>query len=331
MPDEGKSRGLLTVTKKRREIPQRKAWQLSRKQMAVFSLVCVVAIAAVSTVLLFLQQSPSNHFSLKAAIVDQLSGELPNPTFVENVTAVLKEYGFSVDYTDKPDVEFFKGLARSNYGIIVLRGHSALRQPYNSTVDFFTSEPFNIQRHVQEISEELVVEAVLNYTGTEKHYFAITPKFVEKLEGNFPKSIVIAMECWSLKEGLKQMAEAFIKREAKAYVGWSDWVDISHVDNETTKLIRRLLVENKTLEQAVNEASPDPFFFSKQGYYPESAGNLRLSDLVKEKEATDSSLPAAILSYCYNIALAVVDSSHKKLKDLKWTTNQTDLLASSAA
>jgi hypothetical protein len=318
------------VTKKRREIPQRKAWQLSRKQLAVFSLVCVVAIAAGSTILLFLQQSPNNHFSLKAAIVDQLGGELPNPTFRENVKAVLEEYGFSVSYYDEPDVEFFKGLARNNYGIIVLRVHSALRND-NSTVDFFTSEPFNIQRHVQERYEELVVEAVLNYTGTEKHYFAITPKFVEKLEGNFPKSIVIAMGCWSLKEGLKQMAEAFIKREAKAYVGWSDLVDISHVDNETTKLIRRLLVENKTLEQAVNEASRDPFFFSKQRYYPESAGNLRLSDLVKETKATGSSLTAAILSYCCNIAFAVVDSSHKKLKGLKWTTNQTDLLASSAA
>lgn len=323
------------MTKKRRGIPQRKAWQLSRKQLVVFSLVCAVAIAAGSTILLFLQQSPdnhlpNNHFSLKAAIVDQLSGELPNPTFVENVTAVLKEYGFSVNYYDKPDVEFFKGLARNNYGIIVLRVHSALRND-NSTVDFFTSEPFNNQNHVQEGDQGLVVKGTLDYLGTKKDYFAITHKFIEKLEGNFPKSIVIAMGCWSLKEGLEQMAEAFIKREAKAYVGWSDLVEISNVDNETTKLIRRLLVENKTLEQAVNEASRDPFFFSKQRYYPESAGNLRLSDLVKETKATGSSLTAAILSYCYNIALAVVDSSHKKLKGLKWTTNQTDLLASSVA
>ena len=317
------------MTKKRREIPQRKAWELSRKQLVTFSLVCVVAIAIGSTILFFLQQPPNNdHFSFKAAIVDQLSGEFPNPTFVNNVTAVLTEYGFSVSYYNKPDVEFFKGLAKNNYGIIVLRVHSAMRDD-SSTVDFFTSEPFNRQDHVQERDEGLVVEGILNYSGTEKKYFAITHKFIEKLEGNFPKSIVIAMGCWSLKQGLEQMADAFIKKEAKAYVGWTGMVEISSVDNETAKLARRLLVENKTIEQVVNETSPDPYFGSTQRYYPASAGGLRLSDLMKEAKGTSSSVNSAILSYCCNLALAVVDSSNRKSKDLKWATRQTDLSASS--
>jgi len=316
------------VSKRRRETPRRKRRAFSKKQLATFSMIFAAAIVVVSTILLF-QQPHNDHFSLKAAIVDQLGVELPNPTFVDNITAVLTEYGFSVEHIVEPGVDFFKGLARNNYGIIVLRVHSALRLPDNLTVDFFTSEPFNTQDHVQERDEGLVVEGILNYSGTEKKYFAITHKFIEKLEGNFPKSIVIAMGCWSLKQGLEQMADAFIKKEAKAYVGWTDMVEISSVDNETAKLARRLLVENKTIEQAVNETSPDPYFGSTQRYYPASAGGLRLSDLMKEAKGTSSSVNSAILSYCCNLALAVVDSSNGKSKDLKWATHQTDPSASS--
>lgn len=316
------------MSKRRRETPRRKRRAFSKKQLATFSIIFAAAIVVVSTILIFQQQPHNDHFSLKAAIVDQLSGEFPNPTFVGNVTAVLKEYGFSVEHIVEPDVEFFKGLARNNYGIIVLRVHSAMRDD-NSTVDFFTSEPFNAQDHVQERDEELVVKGTLNYLGTKKDYFAITHKFVEKLEGNFPKSIVIAMGCWSLRRGLEQMADVFIKKEAKAYVGWTDMVEISSVDNETAKLARRLLVENKTIEQVVNETSPDPYFGSTQRYYPASAGGLRLSDLMKEAKGTSSSVNSAILSYRCNLALAVVDSSNGKSKDLKWATHQTDLSASS--
>jgi hypothetical protein len=306
------------MTKKRREIPQRKAWGLSRKQLVTFSLVCVVAIAIGSTILFFLQQPPNNdHFSFKAAIIDQLSGEFPNPTFVNNVNASLTEYGFSVSYYDKPDVEFFRGLAKNNYGIIVLRVHSAMRID-NSTVDFFTSEPFNTQEHVQERDEGLVVKGILNYSGTEKTFFAITPGFVEKLEGKFPKSVIIAMGCWSLKDGLEQMANAFTGKGAKAYVGWSGLVEPSNVSNETAKLISRLLVEDKTLEKAANETPHDPdFIYSSLGYYPESAGSLRLSDLINEAKDSGTSLNPAISNYCCNLALAVVYYSHKKSKDLK--------------
>ncbi|OGD48491.1 hypothetical protein A3K79_02510 [Candidatus Bathyarchaeota archaeon RBG_13_46_16b] len=315
------------MSKRRRLTPRRKRRAFSKKQLATFSIIFAAAIVVVSTILLF-QQPHNDHFSLKAAIVDQLSVELPNPTFVNNVNACLTEYGFSVSYYNKPDVEFFKGLARNNYGIIVLRVHSAMRDD-NSTVDFFTSEPFNTQDHVQERDEGLVVKGTLNYSGTKKDYFAITHKFVEKLEGNFPKSIVIAMGCWSLKQGLEQMADAFIKKEAKAYVGWTDKVEISSVDDETAKLARRLLVENKTIEQVVNETSPDPYFGSTQRYYPASAGGIRLSDLMREAKGTSSSVNSAILGYCCNLALAVVDSSNGKSKDLKWATHQTDLSASS--
>jgi len=114
------------------------------------------------------------------------------------------------------------------------------------------------------------------------------------------------------------MAKAFIGKEAKAYLGWSNLVETSIVDKETAKLIGRLLVEDKTFEEAVKEASPDSVFFnSSLGYYPESAGSLRLSDLINGAKDSETTLNPAVLNYCWNLALTVVYSSHKKLKDFK--------------
>lgn len=305
------------MSKRRKETPRRKRRAFSKTQLATSSAIFAAAIIVVSTILFFQQQPHDDHFSLKAAIVDQLSGEFPDPEFVADVNTSLMEYGFSVNYTDKPTVEFFKGLARNNYGIIVLRVHSALRND-SSTVDFFTSEPFNTQDHVQERDEGLVVKGILNYSGTVKEYFAITPGFVAKLEGKFPKSIVLAMGCWSLKHGLEQMANAFTGKGAKAYFGWSNLVEPSNVSNETAKLIRRLLVEGKTLEEAASETPHDhEFIYSTLGYYPEPAGSLRLSDLISEAKNIGSSPNPAILNYSSNLALTAVYSNHKKSRGFK--------------
>lgn len=117
---------------------------------------------------------------------------------------------------------------------------------------------------------------------TEKFYFAITPKFIENLEGRFPRSIVIAMGCNSLNKTCTEMAEAFIKKGAKTYIGWTGLVQPSHTDNETIRLLRKFLVENKTLSEAVGPIKHDPFYGSTIEYYPLGAGNLTISSLVAE-------------------------------------------------
>jgi len=279
---------------------------LNKKLLAVsFTLAIIIILGVMLYQFFWRNQESEVKFSLKAAIIDQLSEDenLRNQTFVNEVSAILMEYNFSVDYYDytKTNVAFFKGLAKANYGIIILRLHSALRMD-GSAVDFFTSEPYKTDKYTKEQEEGLLVNGTIIYSG--KQYFAFTSKFIEELEGTFPKSIVIAMGCQSLNQTAGQpMARAFCDRKgAKVYIGWSSWVSATHSDEETIKLLRRLLYENKTIGEAVGEAAPDfscgPSYLK---FYPNSPSirDLKISNLIKEAQTLNTSLKSALFKDFY--------------------------------
>jgi hypothetical protein len=276
----------------------------------------VLLITVVSSIfLLFIHPLPVL-FSLKAAIIDQLGEELPNLAFVNNATITLEAYGFNVThYNETIGVDLFKELAKRNYGVIILRAHSALRDD-NSTVDLFTSERYVSSVHRYEQENGLVVMGTLSLGGPPGDYFAVTSKFVESLEGTFPKSIVIAMGCWGLKPGLEQtLAGAFVRKGATAFLGWTNLVGYLHSDNETSKLLTNLFVHNKTLGEAVNATELDFDYWSQMKYYPIEVSGLRVSDLVAEANAqTTSKLQLATLSYDLMQTLTTTDCQPKVFK-----------------
>lgn len=281
------------MAKKKKEILQEKTHTPSKKQLATISIILTFVIALGSIIFFLFLQSPDVKFSLNAAIIDQLGEEFPNPTFVKNVTTILETHGFNVTHHNKTlDVNFFKGLAKYNYGIIILRVHSALRED-NSTVDLFTSEEFADYKHRPERENGLLVRGELLYAPG-KLYFAITSKFIENLEGRFPKSIVIAMGCWSLKQGCEEMAMAFIEKGAKAYVGWTDIVLPRDTDYETVKLLKMLLNENRTLAYAVTRTKEYTYrgdnktVYTQMIFYPQTAENLTISELIAEAKVSSA-------------------------------------------
>ncbi len=70
--------------------------------------VLVLIVATVSAMFLFSPQSSEVIFSRNAAIIDQLSMEYPNQSFVGNVTKILEDYNFNVTYHNQTlNVEFF--------------------------------------------------------------------------------------------------------------------------------------------------------------------------------------------------------------------------------
>jgi hypothetical protein len=264
-------------------------------------LAITIIIGAILYQYIWRNQEAEVKFSLKAAIIDQLSEDenLRNQTFVNEVSAILRKNDFSVDYYNytKTNVAFFKGLAKANYGIIILRLHSALRMD-GSAVDFFTSEPYTTDKYIREQKEGLLVNGTIIYTG--KQYFAFTSKFVEELEGNFPKSIVIAMGCQSLNQTAGQpMARAFCRKGAKVYIGWSSWVSVKHSDEETIKLMSRLLQEDKTIGEAIEDANRDPNYGAYLKFYPESARDLKVSSLIKEAKTSGFSVKSTVLEGFY--------------------------------
>lgn len=309
------------MVKKAKDFPKKEKKTLGRKsRVAIFSgiLVLIIALGLVFSGL-FLR--PEAKFPLTAAIVDQLGADFPDPSFVANVTSILQNHGFNVTYYGGTiDVEFYKKLATYNYGIIVLRAHSALRND-NSTVDLFTSEKYASGIHDQELDDGyLALGEFYNRPGEE--YFVVTSKFVEDyMEGIFSNSIVIAMGCQSLKPGCEQMATAFIHRGAKAYMGWSDIIFPQDTDNQTTRLVSMLLDENLTIGYAVIGTSPYTYsgtlypnstevvkVTSEMRFYPQSEQDLTVSELVKEAKSTSAASAFAPLGSFLACLVAKVPS-----------------------
>lgn len=268
---------------KRKEGLKEKGRVLSQRQLIAVSIVLSLTIAIIFTI--FALQSADIPFSMNAVIIDQLARDAPNPTFVAEATSILQSRSFSITYYNETlDVGFFRKLATGNYGIIILRVHSALRKD-NSTVDLFTSEEWT----PGEYPPELVVPGNYLY-NPEKFYCAITHEFIRNLQGVFPKSIIVAMGCWSLKPDPEPLlAEAFIKKGAKAYVGWTSVVLPSHTDNDTITFLKRLLIQNETLEDATSNLRHtyyDPELKqdvkTSMTFYPFEMRNLKISDLLAE-------------------------------------------------
>jgi len=261
----------------------RKKSILRKKKLVVIPIVSVVTIVLISLVSYTLVQTP-REFSLKAAIIDQLGGQFPNATFRETATSILEGAGFNTTYYESQlvNVNFYQELAKQNYGIIILRSHSALRYPNNDTVDLFTSEQFNNQSYRQMWDKGYLSEGEYLFEQASN-----TPEFIENIEGSFPRSIVIAMGCWSLKLDADQMAQAFIDKGAEAYIGWTSVILPKDTDRETINLLKLLVTQNTSIAQAISQIKVITYategnsaVWVRMAYRPLSIADLTLSELM---------------------------------------------------
>lgn len=218
------------------------------------------------------QTNINQGFSYKAAIVDHLSLFEPNPTFNQTASTILEEAGFTVDYypAEKVTVESYRNLPSHDYGLIILRVHSAI-DPKTTALALFTSELYNKNDHYFEQLAGQVGGAQISQG--DHIYFGVGPLFVlQCVKGSFHNTIIIMMSCNGLT--YTQMAEAFIKKGAKAYISWSDSVLASHTDKATIHLLQHLITEKQTIKKAVSETmeevGPDPESGSILQYYPDS-------------------------------------------------------------
>jgi len=179
-------------------------------------------------------------------------------------------------------VEFYRNLPTYGYKIIILRVHSAgfTQEGVKSFVlSIFTSEPYSSTKYVY---EQLTNQLGCNsYTGEPPFYFGILPEFVRSsMKGNFQNSIIVMMGCDGM--AYQFMAEAFIQKGAKAYIGWNASVSVSHTDTATISLLQHLITEKQTIKQAIDntmkEVGTDPTYNSQLAYYPLEAGEKTIED-----------------------------------------------------
>ena len=225
-----------------------------------------------------LQFKPENpNPELKAAIVDQLSLTFPNQAFVEAAANTLRQAGYTVDYYsgEKVTVGFYRSLPEHGYGFIVLRVHSTATQVggVEGPVTFFTSERATQTKYVyEELTDRLLPVA---YSEEQRQqgitYFGITPSFVtNSMNGGFQNTVVVMMGCQGLVN--PSMAQAFVQKGAKAYIGWQSEVSGSRTDTATVDLLRHFVTESLTLKGALQETfkevGPDPSHGSLLVCYP---------------------------------------------------------------
>lgn len=278
----------------------------SKKLLLISTFLALLIILSAIIHHVFWSSRNDFEFPLRAAIIDQVGADIPSSlremqSFNETVSSLLKNAGFEVRYygSESVTVNLYRRLAKENYGIIILRVHSAVRKE-ETLVDFFTSEEYRQHIYSKELNSGLLTLGNFSWLP-KKYYYAITPKFVaEAVEGSFPGSIVIAMGCSSLKPEYEEMAHAFIQRGAKAYIGWTDVVSIIHSDNSTIRFLQQFLANNKTISEAVSECNK---FHDPQGY------PAQLSYKLKEEKIANHKLSDFIV----NLVLSVHSSLSCKL------------------
>ncbi|MFX1300661.1 MAG: hypothetical protein ACFFDE_06940 [Promethearchaeota archaeon] len=257
----------------------------------ILAILVIISVLAVNSIVnqWLEDQAASVDSEPKAAIVDQLSLTYGNQAFIENATATLEKAGYGVDYysSNSVTVEFYRNLPRRQYNILILRTHSAAVAVdetglLETPVFLFTCEHYSTTRYVWEQLNDRIVAGMLDTPQT-SHYFGVTPKFVaSSMNGRFRGTTVIMMGC----EGLDnvEMAEAFVQKGAKAYVGWIGSVSAYHTDMATTHLLQHLLIENRTLGQAVDatmeNVGPDPEYNAFLEYYPLESGSQIIRNIM---------------------------------------------------
>ena len=250
---------------------------------AIVGFTFLIAFGVQETV--FENQSYSINGVKKAAILDQLDGDIPNKDFQEKATKYLKDAGYDVELftTEQLTVDFYKKLPKMNYEFIVVRSHAIGSDGPNyfedEPVSIFTGEKYADDRYIQEqlfgqlgkgapyMSSQVSVSvdlSDLDKTGsvevssdssgrildTTNPYFLVGSKYVnEIMEGRFPNTVIVLGGCSTLSN--PSLAESLVNRGASSVVGWDRLIGSSKNDQAMLTFLESVLVNDMQVSDAV--------------------------------------------------------------------------------
>ncbi|MEM3070867.1 MAG: hypothetical protein QW638_08255 [Candidatus Bathyarchaeia archaeon] len=259
------------------------------RRLGLVLLSSTIALSLLIVVIYFQRSGSGPMTKPKALIVDGLLHH-PNQGFIEEASRLLVEAGFEVDVVgaEGVTVEFYRLLPSRGYRLIILRVHAGPVYRHlpgggkiaEGTV-LFTTEVYDEKRYVDLQAAGLLAVARI-YGRSEVSYFAVPPWFFEEAStGRFENSTVILDSCYGFYyEAPYIMAEAFLYKGAKAFIGWDGEVQAEHTDRAVLELLRALLVERLSVKEAVDRVmklvGPDPYYRSIMLYHPPEAASMRL-------------------------------------------------------
>jgi len=286
-----------TPTRRRRGRRGQSARQRAASVLLRFVMPAVFIVAAVVLLVTFWTGREAEAPELRAAIVDQLGLNEPNPEFVQTATSTLQRAGYTVDYypPEQVTVDFYRQLPKQKYVLIVFRVHiarfdaqyltmedpvrrQAILDAFANGAFLFTSEQYDKTKYPDD-RENLRLFQVRNLTGSgDTRYFGISPRFIEVMQGSFEKAVIVLMGCDGLL--FDGTAQAFMDKGAGAVVGWDGLVSGSYTDQATQALLQKLAAEGLPLGEAVQrtmaEVGLEPAYNSSLKVYPPDAGDRTL-------------------------------------------------------
>lgn len=256
---------------------------VTRKIAAVLLFIVIIVIWYwLGSSLLYVGVSnPPESETLRAAIIDGIYSTSPNKAFINEAVSYFKKANFTVDLYlgENATIKLLRNLP-VNYRVVVLRVHSAIFQA-DHFIYLFSSELYREDQYFIEQTAGSVKKA---YTFTEEGpYFALKGYLLsDKKPESLKDSLVILMGCNGTDDSV--FINKLMERGIAAYVGWTGYVNLRHTDAATLFLLKRLCVDNLSLEEAakttMSEVGPDPFYGSVLRYFPEE-GKFKLNSQVE--------------------------------------------------
>jgi hypothetical protein len=204
---------------------------------------------------------------LKAAILDGLYEEEPNATLIEDMTNCISSAGYHVDVFRGKNVTIDLLRNVGGYKILILRLHSAMHT--DGFLYLFSGEKYTESKYVNERLTGAVRKAY-TFNDTETPYFALNAVFLSNnIADGLRGTTIILTGCNGT--ATPYVVQRIFERGVKAYISWNGYVDLSHSDEATLRLVKALYSERLGLKEAVsevmNEVGPDPFYKSELECY----------------------------------------------------------------
>ena len=243
-----------------------------RNKALVAVAVGIIVVGGASSWLVFRDDTSWRSSDAEVVIVDQLDGSHPNQSFREQIADLMDVHGLQVDYYghDSVTVDLFRNLLRNEYRLIILRVHAATGfaagQP--SRLALFTGEPYSKNEYIWEQINNQVERVRVNPESDS--YFGIYESFVsDVMKSNCTNATIVMMGCDGLTH--TEMADAFIEKGARVYVGWEGMVSADYVDRATTAFLTSYMENNMNVDAAIDHVmdtiGPDPAFGSELAAY----------------------------------------------------------------
>jgi len=187
----------------------------------------------------------------RAAIIDGLSEEFPNPELIHSTSDVLRAKGYRVDIYNASAVTvgLYGELPSMGYNLMIIRVHCAPMDGGNRPgAALFTSE----EEPGLYMTEQLLGWVRMARTLTRgDRYYSVTPAFLrEGMKGEFDHTVIILMSCYGCIDDT--LAETFIGKGASTFVGWTGRVTPEHMDGATSVLLERMLIEGVRSQRPLN-------------------------------------------------------------------------------